>query len=1119
MSISEEISPSTDAFLLSRREAIATGAGCALASFAALSTNAPTAHANETPPKAPHTSAATIPLDAYLGATRSMVNELEQHRDDGYYLSTPFGNTGPNGEGGPLDTWDCWYPLGKPNDDGEAYMNCTGFIVAAMEACGADCDIVGSYVGSTGYNRGNKANLSRWRWFLEDHAAMKTSYSSKEELLASGTLHKGDLIIAEPNDWSAPGADGHVMVFWGDDPSEDLAWHSTEHADGVIAGSLPGNVISRITAKHGDCFWMHVPLAHDRELTLRKRSADLSVADGATNDAYSLEGAQFSLFETYENGTLDGFVASFTTDADGKAAVRIPQSDFLWAREDVAPRGFLAWDEPHKIAVADKTVVDLEDSPCLSRLVVKKVDVQTGSQAQGHATLEGAVFELVDANERTHSAQASYDEDRQAIVAVFDGIVCGKARIRESQAPTGYLPQTDWVDIVLEGNNKEHIHEMPLHICEEIPIRGDICGAKYRGDSQGNAKDPLAGCSFAFWLQDDGTLSEKGYVVEAVVDGKGAPVCGRDGTPLSGTLVGTVESHSDGRFTSKDLLESWNPDEHNGAQRPHNALPYGLYTLVETRCPDAAYELIKPIIDIHVAANGQEVFFVIEDDLIASPVRIVKIDADSGKPIAKAGTEIALLRKNDSGSYERVEFETHYPDEQRISSFVVPQSGIVQFPEKLAQGSYAIQETKAVPPYTLRDEPVYFEVDAAHDWSDSDIIEIELPNDAAQGCIEAHKVDEENGAAVAGAAYEVRAKDNVRTPDGTLHHKAGEIVGTPVTDDTGSWRIDGLSLGMGSATYIVKETASPDGYVHESFEREITLSYENDTVNLVLASVEIKETPCKAIVHKQDALTKKPIEGVEITLYRPHAQKPNEDGDTPVETSMTDENGNAVFLRMMRGRTYRFVETASRIDLGYPTQHSAQSLYLSDEGLWYDSEEHADAGTVDGRQEALVEFKNDCSKVIFHKIDAAARNRAACEDECESICATAMLSGGSFRLKDAQGSTISLQADDGTSIENWQASADNPACFTHLAIGETYTIEEIEAPEGYRRRNTSIDFTVEDTLEIQHVVMENEQAPSLAKTSDPSSALASIGVAASIGGMALAWYSHRRATLENKFEQ
>lgn len=187
---------------VSRRTFLATAASAALAAAPHTAHGSPPATAARPIPRD------TVPLDVYLGATRSMVSELQAHRDDDYYLSTPFGNTGPDGASGPIDSWDCWHPNGRPNDEGESYMNCAGFVVAAMEACGADCDIVGSYVGPTGYNRGNKANLSRWRWFLEDHAAMKTNYASKEELLAAGVLHKGDLIIAEPNDWNAPAPTG-----------------------------------------------------------------------------------------------------------------------------------------------------------------------------------------------------------------------------------------------------------------------------------------------------------------------------------------------------------------------------------------------------------------------------------------------------------------------------------------------------------------------------------------------------------------------------------------------------------------------------------------------------------------------------------------------------------------------------------------------------------------------------------------------------------------------------------------------------------------------------------------------------------------------------------------------
>ncbi len=34
-------------------------------------------------------------------------------------------------------------------------------------------------------------------------------------MLASGQLRKGDIIIADPLDWGTPGADCHILFFWG----------------------------------------------------------------------------------------------------------------------------------------------------------------------------------------------------------------------------------------------------------------------------------------------------------------------------------------------------------------------------------------------------------------------------------------------------------------------------------------------------------------------------------------------------------------------------------------------------------------------------------------------------------------------------------------------------------------------------------------------------------------------------------------------------------------------------------------------------------------------------------------------------------------------------------------
>ena len=75
-------------------------------------------------------------IDQALGATKTVESVLSQHENDEYYLTTPYGNKGPHGEGGAIDTWDCWKPKGEYGSG--AYMNCAGFVVAVLRACGAN---------------------------------------------------------------------------------------------------------------------------------------------------------------------------------------------------------------------------------------------------------------------------------------------------------------------------------------------------------------------------------------------------------------------------------------------------------------------------------------------------------------------------------------------------------------------------------------------------------------------------------------------------------------------------------------------------------------------------------------------------------------------------------------------------------------------------------------------------------------------------------------------------------------------------------------------------------------------------------------------------------------------
>ncbi len=1160
-SLSQPALPATRKARISRRAFLAltaaTTANAALGPAASCSRSTPGTRSSAIGAPfafAAQPTSAHATLEQVLGATRCVVDELKAHESDSYYLGTSFGNTGPNGAGGAIGTWDCWYPNGKPKSNGLSYMNCAGFVVAVLEACGANCDQIGTYVGSSGYNRGNKSNLSRWIMYLADHASLCTRYESKDELLASGALRKGDLIIADPRDWSAPDADCHVLFFWGDSPSHDVAWHSSNHAEGVMAGTCPGNMISKISAKASNVYWLHVPLTSVVKLVLEKRSAAIAIADGSEGAPfYSLEGATFSVFERCENGNFEGLVAQFTTDAAGRAEIELPPNSDVWIREDAAPKGFCSWTAPQRVHVGNaQTCETLFDEPQTVRITVEKVDAETQGSPQGHATLEGAIFEAIDSKGRAYTAKTSKAND-ESYVASFPEMPRGRIRIREAAPPRGYaaapLPgagDDGWLSIDAAPDGNIRCGAVKFESRDRV-VRGDIEGVKLfepETDDDEFVRPALQGARFAFWLHDDGTLAEKGYAVEAI-PGAAKP----NGEALFGTLIGIVESDVDGRFTSKDLIASWKPEEHGGMPKPECALPFGTYTLIETSCPDPALRLAKPISNIEVHSAGCIVFLPIEDKRIASPVRVRKIDANTKGTVLAPGTCIELLKRDDTGAYKLVEFSLRTPQSETISQFSIPESGVVQFPQKLVWGSYAIREISTIAPYLVRSEPVYFEVGKNHDWDEDDVIVVDLPNEQATGTIEGLKRDAETGGGVAGATYEARAAHDIVSPDGSCALAQGQVAGVAESDEAGRWSIAGLPLGNGVAEYVIVETRSPDRYVAEHEEHRVTLTWENDQTSVVFSRIDIEEAPTKVHIRKIDRQSHEPIPGVEFTLQArwPETKTiaPSQDGadnsacvddseeshrgandDAMVPepiTLATDERGEADASHLARGFVYALEETGVRSDLGYVSNDTAPERYLAEDGRWYESEaayrEASQNGTL-GEDMWDIEIENDFTRLKFFKVDAEAYRCAKQADAetgaAERAAQVAHLQGGLFRLEDASGHAIA-PVDTRLNADGWEAQGATPVEFDHMRIGETYRFIEICAPEGYTAEEQYLEVSMGNSTEAVLAVMANKKNEALAKTNDwaPRGIASAAGMAIAGGAAALAAYTKRRREAEN----
>ena len=607
------------------------------------------------------TYAAGQTIDQALGATKTVESVLSQHENDEYYLTTPYGNKGPHGEGGAINTWDCWKPKGEYGSG--AYMNCAGFVVAVLRACGANTSIIGNYTAKDGYNRGNEANASKWEEYCRDNNAVSYTFSSKEQMLASGILEKGDIIYMEPVDWNHSNSDCHIGFFWGSSSSEDLYWHSSSHADGIVKGYFPnsagGNVISKITPKYPVSYYRVIKTLHKGYLTLHKDSSNKTLTD--TNDCYSLAGAEYGV---YTDSNCSNKVATLTTDESGNANTVSLTPGRYYVKETKAPKGYFT---DSQVYTADVSGANRESSPVkLSvsdnpandpmAMLLGKYDGQktyngAGNLPQGSATLAGAEFTV---DYYATLDYKSYDDLKNADVkptrswtfktnengiANFkaDDFVSGDAFyynsnndpciprgtvvIRETKAPAGYVKSDDVSFQKIQENpttGAVRTYNVPK-VAEQV-YRSDIEFTK-KAD---NGSAHLAGVPFKVTSLTTGeshvaVTDENGYFSSA--SSWNAHDSNTNANDWALTASGTIDStkldaNAGFWFGNNSVLDGNGTTATSDAVKADNklgALPFDTYSVEELRCTaNEGYALVNTTVT--VSRNGASIDFGTLDD-------------------------------------------------------------------------------------------------------------------------------------------------------------------------------------------------------------------------------------------------------------------------------------------------------------------------------------------------------------------------------------------------------------------------------------------------------------------------------------------------------------------------
>ena len=301
-------------------------------------------------------------------------------------------------------------------------------------------------------------------------------------------------------------------------------------------------------------------------------------------------------------------------------------------------------------------------------------------------------------------------------------------------------------------------------------------------------------------------------------------------------------------------------DENGFAQTKD--MPYGTYTVHQVSGWEGR-ELMDDF-DVFIAKDAQTYRYLINNRNFESYIQVVKVDAETGKTIPYAGAGFQIY--DPSGNLITMEFT--YPTPTTVDTFYTDANGSLVTPEKLPYGQgYSIVEVQSPYGYVLDSTPVYFDVAEENSSEESGVtvIKVEKTNMPQKGTISIEKTGEvffgvsvsggtdENGQelpviyqpiyetqGLPDTVYEIRAAEDVVTPDGTLRYSKGELVDTVTTDETGFAKSKELYLGK----YEVKEVKAGYGMV---------LSDEVHTVELIYAgqNVAVTETATSFVNERQ----------------------------------------------------------------------------------------------------------------------------------------------------------------------------------------------------------------------------------------------------------------------------
>ena len=753
-----------------------------------------------------------------------------------------------------------------------------------------------------------------------------------------------------------------------------------------------------------------------------------------------------------------------------------------------------------------------ENHPVKGELtIVKKGEVLDGFKddfTYQTENLEGAEFAIY-AAEDIYTADFQKDDNGNRILeyaagtlvktvttdkegkAVLKNLPLGSYKIVETSAPTGFVLNSEAQTVTFTYKDQETPVIEQTATFENERQKVEISVEKQDADTE----KAVAGAEFGLYAKND--IEAHGTVIVK-----------------AGSLLGKAVSGEDGKavFTQD--------------------LPFGEYYIKELAAPNG-YVFSDEVLEVKAEYQGQEVKVVqLSSVLKNQPTKVVVSKSDLTTGVELSGATLTVLDKDGNvvDTWKSVKGEQHMIERLTVGETYTLREEIAPYGYlKAEEVTFTIEDTGEIQKVEMKDDVPTGTIIIN---KNGEFLDKVTALDSVGGWI-SHLFQYVTGS-LKDVTFEVFALEDVKSADGESedYYKKDELVATITTDDTGIAKLSGLPLGK----YYVKEKATVDGFVLDNEAREIDLTYRDQDTAEVTYSADWQNNRQKAEVEvvKKEKDSDRVLEGAVFALCAKNDitgadGKVILEADTVIEELATDKEGKLTFTADLPiGFEYYIKETSPAP--GFATTDETQEFTFEYEGAekekvfysftfedeptvieitktsltdgkelegaklqvtdesgkvvdsWISGKEaHIIKELVVGQKYTLTETKPadgfvTAESITFTVEDTVEAQKIEMKDDVTKV----EISKTDISGKELPGAKLTILDKDGKTVESW-TSEEKPHYIEMLPIGE-YTLREESAPNGYLIAE-DVKFTVEDTGEIQKVVMKDEVKPE--ETSTP----------------------------------